>query len=89
VMDFKHYPLNFEYFHPNPDDGSNASIDYAGKGWRAGWSSAAAPLVEGWQDFTLDKTGTPKTMDTGAKNRGLYGYGEVSANSAGMAAHAK
>jgi anaerobic magnesium-protoporphyrin IX monomethyl ester cyclase len=89
VMDFKHYPLNFQYFHPNTDDGSNASIEYAGKGWRSEWSSAAAPLVEGWEDYTLDKTGTPKTMDTGAKNRGLYGYGEVSASSAGMAAHAK
>lgn len=55
VMDFKHWPENFSYFHPQPMDGQPRSTSYAGPGWRSKWSSAAAPLVPGSERFTLDK----------------------------------
>ena len=66
VMDFKHYPEHFEYFHPNPDDGLARSTDYAGEGWRAKWSSGAAPLAPGSERFTLDKVGAPGMAEKGA-----------------------
>ncbi|GAA2405204.1 hypothetical protein GCM10010191_11270 [Actinomadura vinacea] len=55
VMDFAHYPENFLYFHPQPDDGLARSTSYAGSGWRAEWSSAAGPLAPGSDRFTLDR----------------------------------
>ncbi|WP_055494258.1 B12-binding domain-containing radical SAM protein [Streptomyces sp. TP-A0356] len=77
VMDFRHYPENFQYFHPQPDDGLPRSTDYAGEGWRAQWSSGAGPLAPGSDRFTLDKCATPEVaaagssiMQCGAKRMG-------------------
>lgn len=55
VMDFRHYPSHFEYFHANGDDASPRSVDYAGPNWRRDWSSAAAPLVPGSEQYTLER----------------------------------
>lgn len=74
VMDFQHWPEHFQYFHPQPADGTERSTSYAGNGWRADWSSAAAPLVPGSELYTLDKVADPEVaavgstlMDCGAK----------------------
>lgn len=53
VVKFDHYPEHFQYFSPNPDDGRQRSVDYAGAGWRAHHSSAAAPLQPGWERFSM------------------------------------
>ncbi len=66
VMDFNHFPENFQYFHPNPDDAKQSSIDYAGKGWRAEFSSAGPFLTPGSERFTLDKTGPDGAAAVGA-----------------------
>ncbi len=66
VMDFKHWPEHFSYFHPQPDDGQPRSTSYAGEGWRSKWSSGAAPLVPGSERFTLDKVGDPVVAQTGS-----------------------
>jgi anaerobic magnesium-protoporphyrin IX monomethyl ester cyclase len=55
VMDFRHWPEHFDYFHPQPYDGLSRSVEYAGTGWRARASSAGPPLVPGSERFTLDK----------------------------------
>lgn len=68
VMDFKHFPEHFEYFHPNPDDGQVRSTSYAGEGWRRDFSSAAPPLVPGSERFTLDKVGAPGMAEVGASS---------------------
>ncbi|MEV3874156.1 radical SAM protein [Streptomyces sp. NPDC049906] len=74
VMDFRHYPENFQYFHPQSDDGQMRSTSYAGSRWRTAWSSAAGPLVPNSDRFTLDKCANPEVaaagsslMDCGAK----------------------
>jgi anaerobic magnesium-protoporphyrin IX monomethyl ester cyclase len=77
VVDFKHYPEHFQYFHPNEDDGSSASVAYAGRSWRSEFSSAGSPLYQGSEDFTLDKIGAPGMHETGAMCRDLYGDGLV------------
>ena len=65
VMDFKHWPEHFDYFHPNSSDGKEHASDYrdymggGGEGWRADHTSAAPPLVPGSERFTLDKAGVP------------------------------
>ena len=66
VMDFKHYPEHFQYHHGNADDGQSRCTDYAGEGWRSGWSSATAPLVPGSERFTLQKVGPPGSHEKGA-----------------------
>ncbi|MBU0485638.1 MAG: B12-binding domain-containing radical SAM protein [Proteobacteria bacterium] len=66
VMDFNHFPDNFQYFHPNPDDAKQSSIDYAGPGWRAKFSSAGPPLTPGSERFTLDQTGPEGADKVGA-----------------------
>lgn len=66
VMHFNHFPANFEYFHPNHDDGKQSSIDYAGKEWRTEFSSAGPPLTPGSERFTLDKTGPEGAAAVGA-----------------------
>ncbi len=66
VMDFNHYPVNFEFFHPNPDDAKPSSIEYAGKGWRSEFSSAGPSLTPGSERFTLDKTGPEGAAESGA-----------------------
>lgn len=66
VMDFAHWPAEFEYFAPQPDDGQERSTDYAGPGWRAEWSSAGAPLVPGSDRFTLDKMASPEVATAGS-----------------------
>lgn len=66
VMDFKHWPENFSYFHPQPMDGQPRSTSYAGLGWRSKWSSAAAPLVPGSERFTLDKIADPDVAAAGS-----------------------
>ena len=63
VMEFDHWPRRFEYFAPNSDDGGAGSVDYAGAGWRAEFSSAGPPLTPGSERFTLDKTGVPGSAD--------------------------
>ncbi|MFD7548868.1 B12-binding domain-containing radical SAM protein [Streptomyces sp. NPDC059578] len=74
VMDFQHWPEHFQYFHPQPADGTVRSTSYAGTGWRTQWSSAAAPLVPGSEQYTLDKVADAEVaavgstlMDCGAK----------------------
>jgi anaerobic magnesium-protoporphyrin IX monomethyl ester cyclase len=66
VMDFRHYPEHFEYFHPQPNDGLARSTDYAGKGWRADWTSAAGALVPGSELFTLDRCASPEVARAGS-----------------------
>ena len=78
VVDFEHYPEHFQYFHPNSDDGSVASVAYAGSSWRSDFSSAGPPIYTGSEDFTLDSTGAPGMHETGAMHRDQYGYGLVS-----------
>jgi anaerobic magnesium-protoporphyrin IX monomethyl ester cyclase len=66
VLDFKHYPHNFQYFYPNPESSGerNASYrDYRGTGgpeWRTDHSSAAPLMLPGSEKFTLDKVGVDK-----------------------------
>ena len=66
VMDFKHWPEHFEYFHGNGDDAQPRSTDYAGEAWRARFSSAAAPLVPGSERFILERVGAPGMAERGA-----------------------
>lgn len=66
VMNFNHYPENFQYFYPNADDAKEVSVDYAGRGWRAEFSSAGPPLIPGSERFTLDKTGIAGAAASGA-----------------------
>ncbi|MCM4083547.1 B12-binding domain-containing radical SAM protein [Paractinoplanes hotanensis] len=86
VMEFRHWPEHFEMFHPQPYDGLERSTSYAGQGWRARSSSAAAPLVPGSERFTLDRVASPDVaaagsslMACGAKKLagGLVGTGTV------------
>ncbi|MEU4656415.1 radical SAM protein [Streptomyces sp. NPDC023723] len=77
VMEFRHYPENFQYFHPQPDDGQERSTSYAGTKWRAEFSSAAGPLAPGSDRFTLDACASPEVaaagsslMECGAKKMG-------------------
>jgi hypothetical protein len=42
VMDFKHWPKNFERFYPDQE-----------RAWRAQFSSAAAPMAPGSERFRL------------------------------------
>ncbi len=67
VVDFKHWPDSFQYFHGNADSGQPRSTDYAGDGWRERFSSAAAPLVAGSDRFTLDMVGAPGMADRGSR----------------------
>ncbi|MFE0420246.1 B12-binding domain-containing radical SAM protein [Streptomyces tendae] len=66
VMDFQHFPENFQYFHPQPDDGLERSTSYAGTGWRSAFSSAGAALVPGSERFTLDKIADPEVAAAGS-----------------------
>jgi anaerobic magnesium-protoporphyrin IX monomethyl ester cyclase len=66
VMDFKHWPEHFSYFHPQPFDGQERSTVYAGQGWRSKWSSAAAPLVPGSERFTLAQVATDEVAKVGS-----------------------
>ncbi len=76
VMDFHHYPEHFLYHHPNTNDGQERSTSYAGKAWRAEFSSASPHLIPGSERFTLHNTGTPAmaaagaTFPSGAQNLG-------------------
>jgi len=75
VMNFKHLPENFQYFHPQPDGGTPRSTEYAGNTeWRSAFSSAAGPLAPGSERFTLAQCADPEVaangsslMDCGAK----------------------
>jgi radical SAM superfamily enzyme YgiQ (UPF0313 family) len=66
VMDFRHYPEHFEYFHPQPFDGQERSTSYGGTAWRSQWSSAAAPLVPGSERYTLDQVADPSVAAAGS-----------------------
>jgi len=66
VMDFRHWPEQFQKFHPQPNDGLERSISYAGRGWRAEASSAAAPLIPGSERFTLDRLASPEVAAAGS-----------------------
>jgi len=77
VMDFKHFPEHFQYFHPNANDGSEESVKYAGEGWRGEFSSAGPSLYPGSDRYTLDKMGAPGMMGSGASHRNIYGDGLV------------
>lgn len=66
VMDFEHWPEHFEYFDPNPDDGKQTSIDYAGTGWRTEFASAGPPLAPGSERYTLETCGSEQAHTTGA-----------------------
>jgi hypothetical protein len=67
VMDFQHFPEHFEYHDPNVADGPQHCVEYAGPSWRSQHSSCTAPLVPGSERFTLEKVGTEKMAETGAK----------------------
>lgn len=67
VMDFEHWPEFFSYHHANSNDGQSHAKSYGGKGWRAGFSSAAPPLVPGSERFTLAKVGAEGMASKGAK----------------------
>lgn len=67
VMDFHHWPANFEYFHPQPDDGQPRSIDYAGSGWRKEFSSAGPRLMPASDRFTLDRIADPAVAEAGSR----------------------
>ena len=55
VMDFKHYPKNFEYFHPGSHAADNrAALDYAGSGWRSEFSSAGMYRSDGWEGHRVN-----------------------------------
>jgi radical SAM superfamily enzyme YgiQ (UPF0313 family) len=66
VMDFRHWPENFQYFYPQPNDGLARSTSYAGTGWRARFSSAGPALVPGSDRFTLDKLADPAVAAAGS-----------------------
>ena len=66
VMNFKHFPENFQYFHPQPDDGLERSTSYAGRNWRREFSSAAGPLAPGSERFTLDRCASPDVAALGS-----------------------
>lgn len=66
VMDFRHYPEHFEFFHPQPHDGLDRSTSYAGSGWRASHSSAGPSLVPGSDRFTLDRVASPEVAAAGS-----------------------
>lgn len=66
VMNFRHWPETFEYFHPDPRDGTVRSTSYAGSGWRTDFSSAGAPLVPGSERFTLDQIADPAVAAAGS-----------------------
>jgi anaerobic magnesium-protoporphyrin IX monomethyl ester cyclase len=63
VLDFHHYPENFQRFFPNEDGGNHRNREYrdylggGGDGWRAEHSSAGPQLVPGSERFTLAKLG--------------------------------
>jgi len=44
VMNFEHFPEHFEYFYPNKD-----------RDWRAGFSSASAALMPGYEKYRLPR----------------------------------
>ena len=66
VMKFDHWPDNFEYFDPNPNDGAAHNVKYGGPNWRAKFASAGAPLAPGSERFTLDKVGAEGMASMGA-----------------------
>jgi radical SAM superfamily enzyme YgiQ (UPF0313 family) len=66
VMEFRHFPENFWYFHPQPSDGLARSTSYAGAGWRREFSSAAGPLAPGSDRFTLDSCATREVAAVGS-----------------------
>ena len=66
VMDFGHFPESLQYFHPNADDASSRSTDYAGPGWRAAFSSAGPLLYPGSERYTLRNVGTAEAAAAGA-----------------------
>jgi radical SAM superfamily enzyme YgiQ (UPF0313 family) len=66
VVDFKHFPGNFNYYHPNLDNGRSRSMDYAGDGWRGRFSSAGPQMTPGSARFTLDKVGSAGIAEMGA-----------------------
>ena len=66
VMDFKHWPETFEYHHPNPNDATPRSTDYAGSGWRSDASSAAPLLYDGSERYILKEVGVDGMHEKGA-----------------------
>ncbi len=67
VMDFRHWPEHFNFYHPNPDDGRPRAVAYGGQGWRSAFSSAGPPLVPGSERYTLDRVGAPGMAERGAR----------------------
>jgi radical SAM superfamily enzyme YgiQ (UPF0313 family) len=72
VVDFRHFPEHFEYFHPAADDGADTSAAYAGRGWRSSFSSAGPRRMAGWERFTLDRIGAVEAAQTGARLAEVY-----------------
>jgi radical SAM superfamily enzyme YgiQ (UPF0313 family) len=74
VLGFKHYPQNFDFFHPNTDPGSDRNAKYrdytsiGGEEWRAKHTSAAPRMMPGCEQYTLDKIGADHQA---AFNRGI------------------
>jgi radical SAM superfamily enzyme YgiQ (UPF0313 family) len=66
VLDFQHYPENFQFFFPNgeTDTSRNAAYrDYRGTGggdWRGDHTSAAPLIMEGMGEYTLAKVGVER-----------------------------
>jgi hypothetical protein len=68
VMDFRHYPEHFLYHHPNSDDATARSTDYAGENWRSSHSSASPHFYPGSERFTLQHVGAPGAVEAGARS---------------------
>jgi anaerobic magnesium-protoporphyrin IX monomethyl ester cyclase len=66
VVDFKHFPNHFSYFHPTDNDGGTRSALYAGAGWRSKFSSAGIYPISGSERYTMDLTGAPGMASLGA-----------------------
>jgi anaerobic magnesium-protoporphyrin IX monomethyl ester cyclase len=66
VIDFNHYPENFEYFFPSRRPGGDRNSAYrdyrqaGGPDWRARHSSAGPTVVSGAEAFTLSKVGVER-----------------------------
>lgn len=72
VMDFRHFPEHFDYFHPSDRDGTDAAVAYAGRGWRAAFSSAGPRRMADWRRYSLERTGTTREARTGSRLAELY-----------------
>ena len=67
VMEFEHFPEDFEYFVPEERDGSRRNTEYAWEGWRREFSSAGVYPIRGSEAYTLDRTGAQGMASVGSR----------------------